>query len=198
MPCADAWYAGSESVCRDPPRVYHSRMSDRPLLTAFDEIRGRTLRLIDVPQADALWTPAGTDNPILWHAGHIFVVVETLCADALDPAQKDAEGKGALAIPPGWFDAFGWNSTPENDSRESWPPIAEIAAHLREQHTRLRAALSQLSESQLSQPTESPARRRILHAFHDEALHGGEIKLLRKLREFEVAREGKHTPDEKD
>jgi hypothetical protein len=189
-------HAGSEPACRNPPRVYHSRMSDPSLLTAFDEIRGRTLRLIDVPQADALWTPAGTDNPILWHAGHIFVVVETLCADALDPTQKEAEGKGALAIPPGWFDAFGWNSTPDNDSRESWPPIAQIAAHLPEQHTRLRAALSQLTESRLSQPTESPARRRILHAFHDEALHGGEIKLLRKLLVHERA--AKDRTDQKD
>src|SRR4051812_1002532 len=184
--------AGSEPVCRDPPRVYHSRMADPSLLTAFDEIRGKTLRLIDVPHADALWTPAGTDNPILWHAGHIFVVVETLCADELEPAEKgeaakNAAEKNAGAIPPGWFDAFGWNSTPENDSRESWPPLAQIAAHLREQHTRLRAALSQLPESQLSQPAETPARRRILHGFHDEALHGGEIKLLRKLLAHERA-----------
>ena len=84
-------------------------------------------------------------------------------------------------IPPGWFAAFGWDSRPENDSKETWPKIEEMAARLREQHARLRAQLAQLSEQQLSQPAERPARRLILHAFHDEALHGGEMKLLRKL-----------------
>lgn len=154
-------------------------MPDPSLLTMFDEVRGKTLRLIDgISQADALWTPDGTDNPILWHAGHIFCVVETLCAHALDPTDKIP-----ATIPPGWFAAFGWGSKPETDSRESWPPIDQVAAHLRAQHTRLRETLSALTDAQLSAPPQEPARLRILHALHDEALHGGEMKLLRKMRE---------------
>ena len=53
-------------------------MSDASLLTLWDEVRGKTLGLVQVPQQDARWTPEGTHNSILWHAGHIFCVVERL------------------------------------------------------------------------------------------------------------------------
>jgi hypothetical protein len=46
-------------VRRESPRVYAMRMSDPSLLTPFDAIRGRTLRPIDVPRADAVWTAVG-------------------------------------------------------------------------------------------------------------------------------------------
>jgi hypothetical protein len=45
-------------------------VADASLLTMFDEVRGKTLRLVQVEPRQALWTPPGTSNSILWHAGH--------------------------------------------------------------------------------------------------------------------------------
>ena len=159
-------------------------MPDRSLLTCFDEIRGKTLRLIDVPAEQAQWTPGGTENHILWHAGHIFVMVERLVSKALTRCMEIPP-----EIPDGWWPIFGWDSDPGRIEVNGWPSLAEVTGRLRQQQARLRRQLVRLADAEFSAPLDlpesswqgTPVRNVILHAFHDEACHGGEIWLLRKL-----------------
>lgn len=151
-------------------------MPDDTLTLLANEVRGKTLRLIDaVPEDAARFAPAGLSNSVLWHAGHALVIVEHL-------GVMPATGRPA-AYPPEWFDKFSAKSTPA--SVTSWPKLAEVAAALRDQLGRLTAAIAGLSQADLERVVD-PQRNRtlrysILHGLHDEAGHQGEIWLLRKL-----------------
>jgi hypothetical protein len=152
-------------------------MPDETLLTMADEVRGKTLRLLDgVPEDVARFT-AGLSNSVLWHAGHALMLVEHLC---ILPATG-----GTPQYPRGWFEMFGWQSRPAAVPRDAWPPLAEVVDRLREQHDRLRGVINALTPEQLGRVTD-PARNRtlrysIVHGLRDEATHQGEIHLLRKL-----------------
>src|SRR5437868_3505521 len=52
-----------------PDRSCEDRsMPDASLLLLLDEVRGKTLRILDAaPDGYALWAPAGLQNHILWH-----------------------------------------------------------------------------------------------------------------------------------
>ena len=153
-------------------------MPDPTLLTLADEVRGKTLRLLDGVPADlARFTTAGLSNSTLWHAGHALMLVEHLC---IIPATG-----GQPQYPAGWFEMFGWGSVPAAVPPDAWPPLADVVGRLREQLTRLRAAIDALTPQQLDRVTD-PRRNRtlrysIVHGLHDEASHQGEIYLLRKL-----------------
>lgn len=153
-------------------------MADQTLLLLTQDVRGKTLRILDgVTEQQARFVPKGLNNSILWHAGHSLVVVEHL---GLEPAT----GK-APAYPKEWFDKFSWTSKPATVTQ--WPTLAEVKEQLVSQLERLNAALRNLSEAQLSAPAGDPARKRdlrwsILHGLHDEAGHQGEMWLLKKLQ----------------
>ncbi len=152
-------------------------MPDRSLLPLLDEVRGKTLRLLEgVTDTDARWSPPGLHNHILWHAGHSFVLVESLAMEAVGRPPQIAEG---------WFEMFSWRSDPAQVAPDRWPPFAEVVAQLTEQHARLRRLIEGLGDEQLSSPLPGRGNRNlryaILHGLHDEACHSGEIWLLRKL-----------------
>lgn len=154
-------------------------MADATLLMVLDEIRHKTLELLDgVSEEQARWAPPGLHNTILWHAGHAYVVVEWLTMQALG-AQP--------TCPEGWFEMFSWMSRPAEVPADRWPPLSAVVQQLLLQHGRLRKVLRELSEERLCSPAmnapEQTARYRIFHALHDEAGHGGEIWLLRKLQQ---------------
>jgi hypothetical protein len=153
-------------------------MPDRSLAMTFDEVRDRTLRVLQgVTPRQALWTPRGLQNNILWHGGHCYVVVEKLTMRALGKPPD---------IPPGWFEMFSWKGRPAEITADAWPPLGEVVDRLRAQHGRLRPLIGQLSEEQLAGPVprrpDRNARYLIVHALHDEACHTGEIWLLRKMQ----------------
>jgi hypothetical protein len=153
---------------------------DESLILMVKEVRGKTLRLLDgVSDDDAGYTPAGLNNTILWHAGHALVVVEQLSV-------APATGGGAPTYPQGWFETFGWKSTPATVTQ--WPSLGEVVGRLRDQQARLISALEQLSDERLAELGQSnrPLRYTILHGLHDEAGHQGEIHLLKKLRRVGV------------
>ena len=153
-------------------------MPDETLLTLADEVRGKTLRLLDgVPPGLAHFTGTGLSNSTLWHAGHALMLVEHLC---IVPATG-----AAPQYPAGWFEVFSWNSVPAAVAPGAWPALAEVVERLRGQHARLRAAIGNLSPQQLDRAAgpshRRPLRHSIVHGLHDEASHQGEIYLLRKL-----------------
>jgi hypothetical protein len=73
-------------------------MPDTSLLLLLDEVRGKTLRLLEVvePPLDR-WALPGLQNTILWHAGHAYVLTEwvTMRAPGREPQ-----------IPVDWFAMF--------------------------------------------------------------------------------------------
>jgi len=152
-------------------------MSDSTLLTLYDEVRGKTLELLaGVGERKSLCAPPGLHNSIRWHAGHCYVVVEVLCAKALETSPQ---------CPAGWFELFSWESQPARTKPDRWPSLQTVIGQLHAQHERLRRTLGSLTPEVLSSCPphlgESSIRRQIVHALHDEASHGGEIWLLRKM-----------------
>ncbi len=152
-------------------------MSDQSLLLLLDEVRGKTLRLLQgVSDDDTRWSPPELHNHILWHAGHSFVLVESLAMEAMSELPQ---------IPDGWFEIFSWQSDPAQVASYRWPSLANVIAELTEQRARLRERIAELSDEQLARELpgrgNQTARYAILHGLHDEACHSGEIWLLRKM-----------------
>ncbi len=110
------------------------------------------------------------------HAGHSYVLVESLAMEAIGQQPE---------IPEGWFGMFSWKSDPARVASDRWPPLAQVVAQLTEQHLRLRQMIGGLNDERLSSPVPGKGNRTvrsaILHGLHDEACHSGEIWLLRKL-----------------
>lgn len=158
-------------------------MPDDSLLMLFDEVRGKTLRVLrGVSQRQALWRPPGLQNNILWHAAHCWVVVESLTMRAIGkrPRMRD-----------GWFEMFSWKAQPAEIPAKRWPSLDEVVARLQTQRRRLRPLLAELSQGQLASAVprkpEHSVRYFIVHALHDEACHAGEIWLLRKIQQADRA-----------
>ena len=153
-------------------------MPDTSLLLLLDEVRGKTLRLLQVvePPLDR-WAPPGLHNTILWHAGHAYVLTEWLTMRALGQPPQ---------IPEGWFEMFSWESRPAEVPAERWPPLNEVYRHLETQRERLGKVIGSLTDEQLGSPSVADprhtVRRSILHGLHDESCHCGEIRLLLKLQ----------------
>jgi hypothetical protein len=151
-------------------------MADDTLSMLAREVRSKTLRLIDtVDDEQARFTAPGMDNSILWHAGHSLVVVESL---GVGPVTGKQPG-----YPADWFDKFSWKSAPATVT--TWPTIEQVRAALRNQLEQLLAAIQPLTAQELDRvvdPTKNRTLRySVLHGFHDEAGHQGEIHLIKKL-----------------
>lgn len=149
---------------------------DDSLVLLAKEVRSKTLWLLDgVTEEMARFAAPGLTNSILWHAGHVLVVVEHL---AVAPATERQP-----AVPSGWFEIFGWDSKPRLVT--NWPPVADVVSELHAQLPRLTAAVAALSPDRLNQVFDhangTTLRYDILHGLHDEANHQGEIWLLRKM-----------------
>lgn len=149
---------------------------DQTLLMLAKDVRGKTLKLIgDVSSEDGRFTAPGLQNSILWHAGHALVVVEHLAVSAISGNPP--------CYPKGWFDKFSWKSDPA--TVKDWPKIEEVRLKLSEQIVKLTDLIERLTEKQLSQVVDAQKGRTlrysILHGFHDEANHQGEIWTLKKM-----------------
>jgi hypothetical protein len=153
-------------------------MSDTSLLLLANDVRGKTLKLLEgVTDDTARFAPPGLNNTILWHAGHSLIVVENL---AVAPATGQPP-----RYPADWFDMFSWTSKPA--TVKTWPPLSEVVRRLQEQLVLLSGVIEKLTPQQLdARPPVNPPRNRtlrhsILHGFHDEANHQGEMWLLKKM-----------------
>ena len=141
------------------------------------QVRSDTVELLDAAQPKWLtYAPLGTSNHILWHAGHALWLQDVLCIQML-------LGHGEL--PPGWNETFGMNCQPISETTD-WPSRPEVRKLLTAQLGRILHLLESVTESKLQEITD-PARGpaivadRIIHGFHDEAKHSGEMYLLFKM-----------------
>ncbi len=149
---------------------------DQSLLLLANEVRGKTLWLVDgLTDEQARFAAPGLANSILWHAGHALVVVECLCVSPATGQPPD--------LPEGWFEKFSWDSDPR--TVQEWPAIGEVAAALRRQLPRLTKAIAALTPEELDTtigpPHDAQLRYLLVHGLHDEANHQGEMWLLRKM-----------------
>jgi hypothetical protein len=142
-------------------------MGELTILMVADEVRAKTLKLLEATPEDwLLWTPPGTQNHIAWHSGHALWVADALCIQSIS---------GRSELPPGWAETFGMNGRLPAQT-PTWPAKVELLARLRTQHGRLRTLLGALDGA------DPQTLRRIIHGFHDEANHQGEMYLLLKIR----------------
>jgi len=141
------------------------------------QVRSTTVRLLEVPERTILtWTPKGTSNHILWHAGHALWVVDVL---TVEPVTGHSE------LPKGWEATFGQDSRPAETVK--WPDGAEVCVLLESQLERVSKLFSEYAESIVERASETipqngwPLLAGIIHGWHDEARHQGEMHLLMKL-----------------
>ena len=151
-------------------------MADESLILLAKEIRGKTLKLLDgvTDEQHAHFAAPGLHNTILWHAGHGAMLMEHLGIMPLTGSQQPG-------YPAGWFEMFGWKSDPRTVS--AWPSVVQVRAELTQQLDRLLHPLQSADEATLSTPDAKGRSMRylILHGLHDEAIHQGEMYLLRKM-----------------
>jgi hypothetical protein len=143
------------------------------------QVREGTLQLLHVPEPAWLtWTPPGTSNHILWHAGHALWVQDALCVRPLT---------GESELPRGWAEMFGQNSRPAA-TRAAWPEEAEVRERLETQLARILELYGEHADTIVINAAEPlpgsgwPLLAGLIHAWHDEARHQGEMYLLHKLR----------------
>jgi hypothetical protein len=137
------------------------------------QIRGFTIELAAVENRDMLlWSPPGTSNHMIWHAGHSVWVQDVLCVKPLT---------GSCELPKEWERKFGQHCEPVA-SRTTWPEQTEIHELLQEQQQRLLELVGDLPEEKLVVNSDDPNDLvgGIIHGLHDEARHHGEMYLLFK------------------
>jgi hypothetical protein len=142
------------------------------------QVRQGTLQLLDATHSSHLtWSPPGTSNHILWHAGHALWLQDILTLQPLS---------GRCELPPGWETMFGQGSHPAHITH--WPAKSHVRNLLAAQRDRIVGMLSEKAEliatqAEIVSPhTRWPLVPGILHACHDEARHQGEMYLLYKLQ----------------
>src|SRR4051794_18194234 len=140
------------------------------------DVRNRTIHLLETTDdRGLLWAPRGTSNHILWHAGHAIWLADTLCLEPI---------LGRSTLPGAWAANFGAKCRPVSETR-TWPAKAQVLSSLRAQLKVILAELSKLIDDDLDRivsPTGSATLGKwIVHAFHDEASHQGEIYLIQKM-----------------
>ena len=148
------------------------------LLELARQVRSSTLELLRVPDAGWLtWAPPGTSNNILWHAGHALWLQDALTIRPLT---------GRTELPPGWAETFGQNSRPLSNA--AWPDAREVRTRLEHQLGRILELLCERAETILASPNATPPSGGwpplpgMIHGWHDEARHQGEMYLLHKLQ----------------
>jgi serine/threonine protein kinase len=149
------------------------------------DVRGKTLQLLEVTSPRRMqWVPPGTSNHILWHAGHALWVQDALCVRLLT---------GRSELPPGWEEMFGMGSQPAA-RRSGWPAREELRQRLSDQLPRLLKLIDSINDADLdalprhAYPGDSRTLgQSVLHAWHDEANHQGEMYLLFKMQKLNPA-----------
>jgi hypothetical protein len=143
------------------------------------EVRTKTVQLLAAARSDELtWTPPGTSNHILWHAGHALWLQDALCLRLIT---------GKSELPPDWERMFRMGSQPR--LQRAWPSRDELRRQLESQLTPLVDMIGSIRDADLDalpRFAHSGDSRTlgecILHGLHDEANHQGEMYLLLKMQ----------------
>lgn len=149
------------------------------LISLARSIRAHTRRYLSCCSLDFLtWAPAGTSNHILWHAGHAVWLQDAL---GLVPMT------GRSYLPEGWRETFGQHSRPER-TQHHWPSAKDVDEQLVRQLELWVHTVEQLPAHRWDDPEPHsingwPLLQGVLHGWHDEAKHQGEMYLLLKMQQ---------------
>ena len=142
------------------------------------QVRQFTLRCLEVCDPSFLtWTPPGTSNHIMWHAGHSLWVQDLLTIESLI---------GRSELPNGWAAKFGSDSLPATIAE--WPDVSKVRELLESQVRRIEELLTSNADQILQHPnrmvefTGWQLLPGMIHGWHDEARHHGEMYLLLKMQ----------------
>jgi hypothetical protein len=142
------------------------------------QVRASTLQLLHVPDPAWLtWSPPGTSNHILWHAGHALWLQDVLCIQPVT---------GRSGLPHGWADSFGQQCRPLSTTTD-WPDDSQVHQLLEAQLRRILNLLAEHADTIAANARKQPPGggwplvAGMVHAWHDEARHQGEMYLLHKL-----------------
>jgi hypothetical protein len=143
-----------------------------------NQVRQFTLQCLAAADPSLLtWAPAGTSNHMLWHAGHAVWVQDLLTIESLT---------GRSQLPSGWAAKFGSDSRPATIT--DWPRVAEVGQLLESQLVFIQKLLKANAEQIVQHATRTSERTGwqlfpgMIHGWHDEARHHGEMYLLLKLQ----------------
>jgi len=148
------------------------------------QVRAWTLRVLEKIDDDwYLYAPPGLCNHIAWHAGHSMWVNDDLCIQPVTGQSK---------LPDGWAKTYGIgeDATPPSQTTD-WLPRLEMMKLLEAQLEDILEAVGSCDESKLAGPAPGLGDQwslggYIMHGLHDEAKHGGEMHLLRKICKAEA------------
>lgn len=155
-------------------------MNPEQLLTQVELIRSITLKAVEaVTEEEADIQPAGFNNTIRWHLGHIYLVQERL---AFHFAGFPVD------VPQEYIDLFGTGTKPADWKTEA-PPLAEVASRLTEQPGRIRTLLREkLNEAPAVPFTRFNGKLDTIGAiinyslFH-EGMHNASLQAIKRLIE---------------
>lgn len=136
------------------------------------QVRQHTVQVLDAtPDPWLLWAPPGTSNHILWHAGHAVWLQDVLNIQLIT---------GQSELPDGWEERFGMGCPPPVQRRD-WPARTDVRRLLQAQWDRLQALYRGALPQRLAVPGGARMVERMIHGWHDEARHHGEMYLLWKM-----------------
>ena len=139
------------------------------------QVRHCTIEFLSGARPEWLtWTPQGTSNHLLWHAGHALWVQDVLCLQPLT---------GRSELPLEWSETFGMDCRPVKDTTD-WPSRDQLLQLLTTQLGRIIVACSDADDRRLAQIVNDNGdtlASRMIHGLHDEAKHQGEMYLLIKM-----------------
>jgi hypothetical protein len=148
------------------------------LIELANQVRQFTLQCLAAADPSFLtWAPPGTSNHILWHAGHVLWVQDLLTIESLT---------GRSELPSGWEAKFGSDSRPATIA--DWPRVAEVRQLLESQLVRIQELSTANAEQIMLHATRTSERTGwqllpgMIHGWHDEARHHGEMYLLLKMQ----------------
>ena len=145
------------------------------LLEMLKQIRGFTIHLLENTNPDwVTWSPDGTSNHMIWHAGHAIWVEDLLCV-------KRLQGDSYL-VDDAWTSKFGQHCDPVSEQTD-WPTVDEMKNALLDQQAKMTELIEGMTPEQLVIDSENNRDLvgGMIHAMHDESKHQGEMYLLHKL-----------------
>lgn len=179
------------------PNVSHEQLSDSDLISRRDQVEAQmrwarhyTRQLIDSIPLE-LWyqQPAGVATHVAWQVGHLAVSQYGLML-----FRQRGRAPGDLELMPGWLrKQFGRGSAPAV-SAEGQPAPEELLARLTAIELQAFAEMPALTPQQLREPIDMPYAAypiklgALLFSPIHEAIHAGQIGLLRRLHGLEPLR----------
>jgi DinB family protein len=138
--------------------------------------------LQDLTPAEWCWTPPQVATHIAWQVGHLAVAQYNLCLRRI----RGRTTEDHALISDAFIDSFKGGSKPSADMALG-PPLDEIKRVFEAVHQRALSELTGRSDAELDEALAEPHPRfktklaAIEYSPHHEAVHAGQIALLRRL-----------------